>query len=210
MTEPTTPTIPTIPTIPTDIDHGATAVVRREIRIEAPIDQVWRLHTDINGWPAWQTDVDTAQADDPLAPGTTFRWSTHGLDITSTVYAVDAPHRILWGGPAQGITGVHEWTFTADGDGTIVRTAESWEGEPVRANAENLRAGLDASLGTWLELLRTTAEAKAAKRAKRTRRRRLAKVLAWTSLAVTGLFVLAEPWLLVPALGFALALSLWD
>ena len=204
----------TTETTPATIDESATVVVRREVRIAAPTDLVWRLHTDVAGWPGWQTDVDSAQVDGPLVPGATFRWSTHGLDVASTVYAVDAPRRILWGGPAQGITGIHEWTFTADGDTTVVRTAESWEGDPVRADADNLRAALDASLGSWLDLLRTKAEAEAeamaAKRARKARRRGAAKVLAWTSLGSTGLFVLAEPWLLLPVLTFAIALSLWD
>jgi uncharacterized protein YndB with AHSA1/START domain len=201
-------------TIPASIDESATVVVRRETRIAAPVDLVWRLHTAVAAWPTWHTDVDTAELDGPLVPGATFTWSTHGLEVASTVYAVDAERRILWGGPAQGITGIHEWTFEADGDATIVRTAESWEGDPVRADATNLHAALDASLASWLELLRTTAEAEAAqkavKRAKKVRRRRVAKVLAWTSLAVTALFVIAEPWLLIPALTFALAFSLWD
>lgn len=204
----------TTATIPAAIDETATVVVRREIRIAAPVDVVWRLHTHIAAWPTWQTDVDTAELDGPLVPGATFTWSTHGLDVASTVYAIEPGRRILWGGPAQGITGVHEWTFEADGDATVVRTAESWEGEPVRADAENLRAALDASLASWLDLLRAKAEARSAaqavKRARKSRRRRTAKVLAWTSLAVTGLFVLAEPWLLIPALTFAIAFSLWD
>ncbi|MCF4122594.1 SRPBCC family protein [Antribacter sp. KLBMP9083] len=195
---------------PTGIDDAATVVVRREIRIAAPIEQVWRLHTDVDAWPTWQTDVDTAHTDGPLQPGATFRWSTHGLDVTSTVYALDAPHRILWGGPAMGITGIHEWTFTADGDATVVRTAESWEGDPVRADTDNLRAALDASLGNWLELLRQTAETRAAEQTKRTRRRRFAKGLAWGAVLITAAFVLAEPWLLVPVLMFGAALSLWD
>ncbi|MCG7285852.1 SRPBCC family protein [Cellulomonas sp. ACRRI] len=197
-------------TIPTTIDESATVVVRREIRVAAPVDLVWRLHTDVARWPAWQTDVESAQVDGPLAPGSSFRWRTHGLDVTSTVYALDAPHRILWGGPAQGIDGIHEWTFTADGDGTVVRTAESWEGDPVRQDAANLRAALDASLGAWLERLRAEAEVKVARRARRARRRRWAKALAWASLGLTGLFVLAEPWLLVPVVLFVVALSLWD
>lgn len=197
-------------TIPTTVDEAATVLVRREIRIDAPVDLVWRLHTDVAGWPAWQTDVDAVQVDGPLSPGSSFRWSTHGLDVTSTVYALDAPRRILWGGPAQGITGVHEWTFTADGDATVVRTAESWEGEPVRADADTLRAALDASLAAWLGRLRDAAEAKVATRTRKRRRRRLAKALAWASLGVTALFVLAEPWLLVPAVLVVLALSLWD
>jgi uncharacterized protein YndB with AHSA1/START domain len=142
----------------TSIDANAAVVVRREIRIEAPIDRVWQLHTDVNGWTAWQTDIDTAHTDGPLRPGSTFHWTTAGLSVASTVYAVDAPYRILWGGPAHGIAGIHEWTFTADGDGTLVRTAESWDGEPVRADADNLRQALDASLVSWLEHLRKTAE----------------------------------------------------
>jgi len=142
----------------TDIDQNAAVVVRRAIRIGAPIDRVWQLHTDVDGWPAWQSDIDTASADGPLLPGMTFQWSTAGMRIASTVYAVDAPHRILWGGPAHGITGIHEWTLAADGDATVVHTAESWDGEPVRADTDNLRAALDDSLASWLEQLRKAAE----------------------------------------------------
>ncbi|MFI5494208.1 SRPBCC family protein [Actinoplanes sp. NPDC051859] len=142
----------------TSIEEDAAVVVRREIRIAAPIDRVWHLHTDVNGWRRWQTDIDTAYADGPLLPGSTFHWSTAGLNIASTVYAMAAPHRILWGGPAHGITGVHEWTFTAEGNRTLVRTAESWDGNPVRADPHNLRAALDTSLASWLDLLRAAAE----------------------------------------------------
>ncbi len=142
----------------TGIDESAAVVVRHQIRINAPINQVWALHTDVNNWTTWQTDIDTAVTDEPLQPGVTFHWSTAGLQVASTVYAVDAPHRILWGGPAHGITGIHEWTFTPDGDATLVATAESWDGEPVRADADNLRQALDASLVGWLNLLRKAAE----------------------------------------------------
>ncbi|MEU8264833.1 SRPBCC family protein [Micromonospora sp. NPDC048999] len=142
----------------TTIDNNAAIVVRKQIRVHAPIERVWRLHTDVNGWTHWQSDIDTAHTDSDLQPGATFRWSTAGLSIISTVYAVDAPHRILWGGPAHGITGIHEWTFTADGDSTIVHTAESWDGEPVHADPDNLRNALDASLASWLDHLRKAAE----------------------------------------------------
>jgi len=141
----------------TAIDEDAAVVVRREIRIDAPIDRVWDLHTDVNGWTSWQIDIDTAYADGPLQAGSTFHWSTAGLQITSTVYAVDAPHRILWGGPAHGITGIHEWTFNADGDATVVHTVESWDGDLVRADADNLRNALDTSLAAWLEHLHEAA-----------------------------------------------------
>jgi hypothetical protein len=66
-------------------------------------------------------------------------WSTEGLDgITSTVQQVAPKARLVWGGPAQGITAVHVWTFTATEDGVLVHTEESWTGEPVEAQQEFL------------------------------------------------------------------------
>ena len=87
-------------------------------------------------------------------------WQTAGLDITSTVEEVEAPHRIVWGGPAQGIVAVHAWTLDERDGGVLVRTAESWEGEPVTAQPEPLQAALDGSLRAWLENLKRTAEAR--------------------------------------------------
>ena len=140
------------------IDEDAPVVLRRHVRIEAPIERVWRLHLDLSGWTHWQSDIDTAHADGPPDPGTTFQWSSDGLSIASTVYALDAPNRILWGGPELGLTGIHEWTFTADGTTTVVRTAESWDGESVRADPENLQEALADSLASWLDDLRAAAE----------------------------------------------------
>jgi Activator of Hsp90 ATPase homolog 1-like protein len=94
---------------------------------------VWVLQTDVAGWPSWQQDVDGAEAEGLLEVGSAFRWQTAGLDITSTVEEVDAPHRIVWGGPAQGIVAVHVWTLEAQEDGVVVHTEESWEDEPVEA-----------------------------------------------------------------------------
>ncbi|MFI9593756.1 SRPBCC family protein [Nonomuraea sp. NPDC052265] len=133
-------------------------VVAAEVEIAAPLQRVWHLHTDVNSWPSWQSDITEATADGPLEAGSVFRWSTFGLDITSTVHAVEAPQRILWGGPAHGITGVHQWTFTERNGVVLVETEESWDGEPVLADLENMRAALNASLTSWLIYLKTAAE----------------------------------------------------
>ncbi|WP_406177263.1 SRPBCC family protein [Streptomyces sp. NBC_00996] len=145
-------------TYPTTIDKNAPVVADRTIRIAAPLEQVWQLHTRIGSWPVWQSAITEARLNGPIAPGTTFHWVTAGLSIDSAVYAVNAPHRILWGGLAHGITGVHEWTFTEDGDGVAVRTRESWAGAPVDADPDTLAAALDASLSTWLDALKKAAE----------------------------------------------------
>jgi uncharacterized protein YndB with AHSA1/START domain len=143
----------------TGIDTTAPVVVRLDITINAPIDRVWALHTDIAAWPTWQHGITNARTDGPLAVDGTFHWSTFGLNIASTVRLLDPPHRILWGGPAHGITGIHRWTFeTADSGATRVLTEESWDGDPIRADVPAMQAALHQSLTTWLTLLKKTAE----------------------------------------------------
>jgi uncharacterized protein YndB with AHSA1/START domain len=141
-----------------DVNRDAPVVVELTTLIDAPLDVVWRLHTDVGGWPAWQEDVVEARLSGPVAPGTSFAWETHGLSIVSTIEEVVPRRRIVWGGPAHGIDGVHVWTFDPTPDGVAVRTVESWDGPPVAADPEGMRAALTASLTAWLAALRTTAE----------------------------------------------------
>jgi uncharacterized protein YndB with AHSA1/START domain len=141
-----------------DINDDAPVITRDEIVISAPIQTIWDIQTDVAALPSWQPDVDGADADGPLTVGSVFRRQTAGLDITSTVEEVDSPHRIVCGGPAQGIVLVHVWTFDEQGDSAIVRTAESWEGDPVTAQPETMQTALDGSLRAWLENLKRTAE----------------------------------------------------
>jgi uncharacterized protein YndB with AHSA1/START domain len=142
-----------------EINSDAPVITRDEILIDAPIERIWEIQTDIAAWPSWQPDVDGTQIDGPLAVGSVFHWQTARLDITSTVEEINAPHRIVWGGPAQGIVAVHVWTLSPREDGVLVHTEESWAGAPVDAQVEALQAALDQSLRAWLENLKRTAEA---------------------------------------------------
>jgi uncharacterized protein YndB with AHSA1/START domain len=141
-----------------DVNADASVITRDEILISAPIQTIWDIQTDVEGWPAWQPDVDGAEGEGPLAVGSVFRWQTAGLDITSTVEEVDPPDRTVWGGPAQGIVAVHIWTLDERDDGVLLRTAESWEGDPVTAQSAELQVALDGSLRSWLENLTREAE----------------------------------------------------
>ena len=136
--------------IPSDIDTRAPVVSRHGAVIAAPIEVLWRLHTDADAWPTWQPDIEHARLDGSFAPGSTFSWHTGGLDIESTIYRVEPGRQTLWGGPAHGIVGIHSWTFTPVEGGTRVDTAESWSGEPIEANVEAMQAALDGSLVAWL------------------------------------------------------------
>jgi uncharacterized protein YndB with AHSA1/START domain len=146
---------------PVGIDENAPVITRDDIVIDAPLDRVWRIQTDVENWPAWQPGVTSSVKLTPgaLRPGSSWVWSTEGLeDITSTVKQVQPKHRIVWGGPAQGITAVHVWTFTRTEEGVHVHTEESWTGEPVTAHTAYLQEALDASLDAWLHNLKQRAE----------------------------------------------------
>ena len=146
-------------TTPTDIDRTAPVIARHEIDINAPLDTVWWLHTDVNNWPAWQTDITAARLDGPFEPGSSFTWTTNGyFTVTSTIYAVAGRARTLWGGPAQGIMGTHEWLFTQTPTGVHVATHESFSGQPVQADITGMQSVLDKSLTDWLGHLKATAE----------------------------------------------------
>ena len=124
---------------PDDVDRTAPVVVHHEIDIAADLATVGDLHTAVDAWPSWSPEITEATLDGAaFAPGSSFRWSSYDFPVTSTIYQVEDHHRILWGGAAQGITGVHEWRFAPTPDG--------------------VRAALDTALGTWLARLKQEAE----------------------------------------------------
>ncbi|MET9604918.1 SRPBCC family protein [Streptomyces sp. NPDC006512] len=146
---------------PVEIDRDAPVITRDDIVIHAPLHKIWKIQTDVEGWPSWQPEVTeaTKRTPGPLRTGSVFSWSVHGLSgIDSTVREVVPQRRIVWGGPAQGITAVHVWTFTPRADGVHVHTEESWAGAPVDADAPAAQQALDASLDTWLHRLKAKAE----------------------------------------------------
>ncbi|MER5410070.1 SRPBCC family protein [Streptomyces sp. NPDC002769] len=140
------------------IDETAPVIVRLSINVRAPLATVWGLHTDIAASPTWNTDIDQAELDGPLTPGNRFSRRTHGLEIASTVRELVPGGRIVWGGPADGISGVHVWRFEEEGDHVTVRTEESWSGAPVEAAADHLGKALHDSLRNWLSHLKARAE----------------------------------------------------
>lgn len=143
---------------PTDVDRSAPVLAHHEVEIRAPLDTVWQLHIHINDWPSWQEAITEAHLDGPFEPGSSFDWSSYGFAVTSQIYEVADRSRTLWGGTAEGITGIHEWVFAETDGGVRVTTYESFAGDPVSADVEGMRGQLDASLVAWLGYLRSAAE----------------------------------------------------
>jgi hypothetical protein len=146
---------------PTDIDRAAPVIAHHEIEVEAPLEVVWQLHTDVNNWTTWHNDITSSHADGAFEPGTSFDWTSFGFSVRSMIYEVTDRARVLWGGTADGITGLHEWIFNETPVGVRIITNESFAGDPVAADPAALQSALDASLTSWLAHLKVAAESRA-------------------------------------------------
>lgn len=140
------------------IDPSAPIISRHDIEINAPIEVVWNIQTDINSWPQWRPKVTSASLSEPIKPGARFKWEDSGLKIVSTIRDVIPNRRIVWTGPAQGIFAVHVWEFTPTATGVHVHTEESWSGDGLSAQARVYQPLLDQSLIDWLRLLKERSE----------------------------------------------------
>ncbi|WP_162794991.1 SRPBCC family protein [Nonomuraea lactucae] len=147
-----------------EIDWKAPVIARSRLLIKAPVKTIWRIQTDIDNWATWQPELTSASLVTPgkLRKGSVFHWVIEHLEITSTVRQVRPLRRLVWGGPANGITGVHVWTFTPTKKGVLVCTEESWAGKPVDADIPGAQKLLRQSLVTWLQHLKEASEARAA------------------------------------------------
>ena len=47
---------------PTQIDQHAPVIAMQNILVNAPLERLWDVHTDVKGWTAWQSDIDTLQS----------------------------------------------------------------------------------------------------------------------------------------------------
>ena len=148
-------------TTPTGIDRDAPVIARHEIDINAPLDTVWNLHTDVDAWPAWNLEVTAAKLDGAFAPGNSFTWTSYSFTVTSTIYLVEEHSRTLWGGAAQGIMGPHQWRFAQGPAGVHVITTESRAGGPVDADPTGMQTILGNTLTGWLTRPKQKAESSA-------------------------------------------------
>lgn len=143
---------------PVDVDRHAPLVAEQDIVINASIERVWTLQSDIGRWPEWQPDVVSAELQGPLRAGTVFRWKAAGLNITSTLQVVEPQKRIGWSGVSLGMKAVHHWYFEDRAGTTWVKTEESLSGWFARLLKLFDRRFLEKSLAKSLRTLKEKAE----------------------------------------------------
>src|SRR5262249_43534795 len=131
-----------------------------EIEIFAPRRFVWNIHTYVNAWSRWQPAIGFAVAEQPLAPGAAFRWSTCGTAITSTVDTMVDGDCIRWSSVSGASTGFQEWRFIDTEAGVRVATVACLHGPSVAADPDGSQALLERLHAFWLRSLKDIAESR--------------------------------------------------
>jgi hypothetical protein len=142
------------------VDRRAPVVATDTAIIQAPLDLVWSIESDIAHWPDWNEEISSVRIKGPVRPGTEFRWRSRGLTIHSELTIV-APEEIAWVGGTIGISERQVWSFTESSDGVLVRTSESFSGWRARMLSWPMRRMRQRALRRGLLALKAESERRA-------------------------------------------------
>lgn len=138
-------------------DYLVTVV--KKIEINAPIDDVWNTHIDINNWNKWHSDISESKLESKIGLGETFIWKSSGFKITSKITKFEINKAMAWTGVAFGAVAKHSWQFESlDKSRTLVTTSESMNGWLVSLFTSKMNKDLNLSLEKWLILLKIESE----------------------------------------------------
>lgn len=143
-----------------EVDRNAPVLGSAEAHIEAPVETVWEVLSDLENWTKWNKSVSRIRVNGPVEAGTSFEWASGGFKIVSRLEEVAPPARISWTGKMFGVRAVHVWDLVADGRGTLVRTEESFAGWLAKLLPGVMRKTLAKALAQGIADLKTAAESR--------------------------------------------------
>jgi hypothetical protein len=99
-----------------------------ETFIQASLERVWNIQSNISEWKNWNSDIESMNVDGEVGIGTIFRWKTGGITIESKISEFVPEQRIAWEGRTFGINAYHIWEFSEGKTGVHVYTQERFTG----------------------------------------------------------------------------------
>ena len=83
-----------------------------KIIINAPVEKVYAILSNITSWPEWRSDVKEVKLKGPVKKETSFDWKAKGFTIRSKLHTVKPNHSFAWTGRILWIRAVHKWELT--------------------------------------------------------------------------------------------------
>jgi len=123
--------------------------------VNARIETVWSVLTDISTWPVWNQDI-TAVSEKQITEGLHFNWSMSSVSCQATIQKVQFERLISWTGVEGGKKIIQVWKLTpSDGNQTIITCEKSIEGfRSLFYSPQKLHS----TLLNWLARLKQCAE----------------------------------------------------
>jgi len=130
-----------------EVDTHSKCYAKDEILIDAPIESVFNVLSDINNWPNWQSAVKKAFIDGKTEVDKKFKWKASGLNIKSQLHTVNPFNELGWIGKIWWIKAVHNWYLTPiDNNKTKVVVEESLKGFGSSGMKKSLKVGMKTNL----------------------------------------------------------------
>ena len=128
------------------VDKKAKAYAKAEMIIEASEEKIFRVLSDINRWPSWQSAVTKSQLYGKPEEGRSFTWKANGFSINSKFHTVEENSKLGWNGTMLWIKAVHNWWFIRTAEGTRVIVEEGLKGFGAGLMKQTLKRDLNKSL----------------------------------------------------------------
>lgn len=140
------------------INNNAPVKSQGTIEINAPIDIVWHVLTEINEWHTWQKSVSESVLEAKLNEGTPFKWKANGISFHSIIHTIKPKTMFGWTGKTFGASAIHNWVFIQNSDITIVNVEESLQGVLPRLFKKYFQNNLAKGMQNNLEELKIASE----------------------------------------------------
>ena len=138
------------------INKNANIKDEHSIIINAPIDKVWEILSDIKKWPEWYSIIKQIDIEDKVKVETKFKWNFNGMKFNAQIHTATKPSTLAWTGKSSWIKSIHVWQFEGDENQTIASLSNSLQGTFTILINKHQKVHND--LIGWLESLKAKAE----------------------------------------------------
>jgi hypothetical protein len=108
-------------------------VIEESILINAPLEKVWDIFTDLTCWKNWCSVIEDVSSERArLEEGNSFKCCIRPFDIPMDleplVEEIIPMDRLVWSGKKHGVSARHEFTFQINVDGVLLTSREAFSG----------------------------------------------------------------------------------
>ncbi len=111
-------------------------IIEHSIKIDADIETVWNIFTDLTCWQDWNTVINNVSSDhDELTEGKHFKFCVRPFNlpvyIEPRVHELIPKQKIVWFGKKHGISAHHEFIFSQEDNTVHLTSREKFRVNPL-------------------------------------------------------------------------------